>query len=61
MNLLDKAPDGEVLPDIPGEIRVILADSQAIYHVGISKILALENDICVVAQANSLITAPRCD
>lgn len=54
MELLNKIPDGEVLPDKPGEISVILADSQAIYHVGISKILALENDICVVAQANSL-------
>lgn len=35
-------------------IRVILADSQAIYRVGIRKIFALEDDIRVVAQAESL-------
>jgi DNA-binding NarL/FixJ family response regulator len=37
----------------PG-IRVILADSQAIYRVGIRKVFALEDDIRVVAQAESL-------
>ena len=35
-------------------IRVILADSQAIYRVGIKKIFALEDDIRVVAQAETL-------
>jgi DNA-binding NarL/FixJ family response regulator len=35
-------------------IRIILADSQAIYRVGIRKIFALEDDIRVVAQADSL-------
>ncbi len=35
-------------------IRVILADSQAIYRVGIRKIFALEDDIRVVAQAENL-------
>jgi DNA-binding NarL/FixJ family response regulator len=35
-------------------IRVILADSQAIYRVGIRKIFALEDDIRVVAQVESL-------
>ncbi|MFC6645093.1 LuxR C-terminal-related transcriptional regulator [Granulicella cerasi] len=35
-------------------IRVILADSQAIYRVGIRKIFALEDDIRVVAQAETL-------
>jgi two-component system nitrate/nitrite response regulator NarL len=51
-----KALDGEILdgPVDPRTIRVVLADSQAIYRVGISKVLALENDIRVVAQADSL-------
>jgi len=35
-------------------IRVILADSQAIYRVGMRKIFALEDDIRVVAQAENL-------
>src|SRR6185437_12140788 len=35
-------------------IRVILADSQAIYRVGMRKIFALEDDIRVVAQVESL-------
>src|SRR5271168_546819 len=35
-------------------IRVILADSQAIYRVGIKKIFALEDDIRVVAQVETL-------
>lgn len=35
-------------------IRVILADSQAIYRVGMRKIFALEDDIRVVAQAETL-------
>jgi DNA-binding NarL/FixJ family response regulator len=35
-------------------IRVILADSQAIYRVGLRKIFALEDDIRVVAQAETL-------
>ena len=35
-------------------IRVILADSQAIYRVGMNKVFALEDDIRVVAQAETL-------
>ncbi len=35
-------------------IKIILADSQAIYRVGIRKIFALEDDIRVVAQAETL-------
>ena len=56
MELLDETPDGEVLdtPIKPGTIRIILADSQAIYRVGIRKIFALEDDIRVVGQADSL-------
>jgi DNA-binding NarL/FixJ family response regulator len=50
-----KALDGEILdgPVDPRTIRVVLADSQSIYRVGISKVLALESDIRVVAQADS--------
>ena len=56
MNILDESPDGEILdgPVTPGAIRIILADSQAIYRVGIRKIFALEDDIRVVAQADSI-------
>jgi DNA-binding NarL/FixJ family response regulator len=35
-------------------IRVVLADSQAIYRAGMRKIFALEDDIRVVAQSESL-------
>jgi DNA-binding NarL/FixJ family response regulator len=35
-------------------IRVILADSQAIYRVGMRKVFGLEDDIRVVAQAETL-------
>ncbi len=38
----------------PASIRVILADSQAIYRVGMRKIFAVEDDIRVVAQAETL-------
>ncbi len=53
---LDETPDGEVLdePVKPGTIRVVLADSEAIYRVGVRKIFGLEDDIRVVAQADSL-------
>ncbi len=56
MEILDDNPEGESVdaPVKPGTIRVILADSQAIYRVGIRKVFALEDDIRVVAQADSL-------
>jgi DNA-binding NarL/FixJ family response regulator len=56
MEFLDETPDGEIVdgPAKPGAIRIILADSQAIYRVGIRKIFALEDDLRVVAQADSL-------
>jgi len=38
----------------PASVRVILADSQAIYRVGIRKVFAIEDDIRVVAQAETL-------
>ncbi len=40
--------------DESAAIRVILADSQAIYRVGMRKVFALEDDIRVVAQAETL-------
>jgi len=56
MDFLDETSDGEVLdvPVNPGTVRIILADSQAIYRVGIRKVFALEDDLRVVAQADSL-------
>ena len=38
----------------PQVLRVLLADSQAIYRVGIRKIFALEDELRVVAQAETL-------
>jgi len=38
----------------PGTIRVIVADTQAIFRAGLRKIFALEDDIRVVGQAESL-------
>jgi two-component system, NarL family, nitrate/nitrite response regulator NarL len=35
-------------------IRIVLADSETIYRVGIRKIFALEDDICVIAQVDTL-------
>jgi DNA-binding NarL/FixJ family response regulator len=56
MDLLDDSTEGEVLDSSvkPGTIRIILADSQAIYRVGIRKVFALEDDLRVVAQADSI-------
>jgi DNA-binding NarL/FixJ family response regulator len=56
MEILDDQNEGESTDTSvkPGTIRMILADSQAIYRVGIRKVFALEDDIRVVAQADSL-------
>jgi two-component system nitrate/nitrite response regulator NarL len=56
MEILDDHNEGESVDTAvkPGTIRIILADSQAIYRVGIRKVFALEDDIRVVAQADSL-------
>ena len=56
MDFLEDTPEGEVVdsPAKPGTVRIILADSQAIYRVGIRKVFALEDDLRVVAQADSL-------
>ncbi len=56
MDFLKDSPEAEApdAPITPGTIRIILADSQAIYRVGIRKIFALEDDLRVVAQADSM-------
>src|SRR5208282_6247762 len=56
MEIPDENPENDNLdkPVKPTAIRIILADSQAIYRVGIRKIFALEDDLRVVAQADSL-------
>jgi DNA-binding NarL/FixJ family response regulator len=56
MDFFDDTADIETLDASvkPGTIRVILADSQAIYRVGIRKVFALEDDLRVVAQADTL-------
>ena len=57
-DMLDETiPDDPVEPSAstePNIIRIILADSQAIYRVGMRKIFALEDDIRVVAQVDNL-------
>src|SRR5579864_2308328 len=56
MEFLEDSPENEALDGQVklGVIRIILADSQAIYRVGIRKIFALEDDLRVVAQADSI-------
>src|ERR1700721_3704344 len=56
MEFLGDAADAETLeaPVKPGTIPVIIADSQGIYRVGIRKVFALEDDLRVVAQADSI-------
>ena len=46
--------DGFQPDDGKGTIRVIVADTQAIFRAGLRKIFALEDDIRVVGQAESL-------
>lgn len=41
-------------PVPPSPIRLVIADSQAIFRVGARKVIALEDDIRVVAQAETL-------
>jgi AmiR/NasT family two-component response regulator len=57
-DMLDETiPDESVEPSAstePNIVRIILADSQAIYRVGMRKIFALEDDIRVVAQVDNL-------
>ena len=46
---VDVDPKGTAVPTI----RVVIADSQPIYRMGMKKIFALEDDIRVVAQVES--------
>ena len=49
------APDSEPNEELEqATVRVILADSQAIYRVGMRKVFAVEDNIRVVAQAETL-------
>jgi two-component system nitrate/nitrite response regulator NarL len=48
------APSNTMITHRENHIRVILADSQAIFRVGMSKVFAAEPDIHVIAQADSL-------
>ncbi len=50
----DEQLNGDDDQDSGPKVRVILADSQAIYRVGMRKVFALEDDIRVVAQAETL-------
>ena len=46
--------EGLHLDASPGTIRIIVADSQAIFRAGLRKIFALEDDIRVVGQAETI-------
>src|SRR5205085_1704784 len=50
-------PQRPPAPCAANPIRVVLADSQSIYRVGIRKILAVEDDIRMVAQAENFAQA----
>jgi DNA-binding NarL/FixJ family response regulator len=52
--MTNQAEPNSTAPATGSPTRIILADSQAIYRVGIRKILALEDDLRVVAQAENL-------
>jgi DNA-binding NarL/FixJ family response regulator len=55
LSIAQENEDNDTGADYPSHaIRVILADSQAIYRVGMRKVFALEDDIRVVAQAETL-------
>ncbi len=56
MEFLDESSENESVDAAvkPGTVRIIIADSQAIYRVGIRKVFALEDDLRVVAQADSI-------
>ncbi|MBI2682776.1 MAG: response regulator transcription factor [Acidobacteriales bacterium] len=51
--MANRAEEGKNIPN-PEPLKVIIADTQSIYRVGIRKIFALEDDMRVVAQAESL-------
>jgi DNA-binding NarL/FixJ family response regulator len=47
-------PEHESVGGKPTPVRIILADSEAIFRVGMAKIFAAESDLDVVAQTDSL-------
>ncbi len=51
--LVPSSANGET-PATPQTVRIILADSEAIFRVGMSKIFALQEDLEVVAQTETL-------
>jgi DNA-binding NarL/FixJ family response regulator len=55
---MDSLPAASTAPDPPNSapepIRIILADSEAIFRVGMARILAVESDLEVVAQTDSV-------
>jgi DNA-binding NarL/FixJ family response regulator len=51
--MANRGDEGKNVPN-PEPLKVIIADTQSIYRVGIRKIFALEDDMRVVAQAESL-------
>src|SRR5580700_11810918 len=54
-NPMGVEPGEGIQPDDgKGTIRVIVADTQAIFRAGLRKIFALEDDVRVVGQAESL-------
>lgn len=57
-DFLDAPPSADGAEDTASQstqlIRIILADSQAIYRVGMRKVFAVEDDIRVVAQVDTL-------
>ena len=52
----ERGPEPQVGEDAAG-IRIILADQQAIFRAGLRKIMALEDDLRVVSQAETLAQA----
>lgn len=53
-NVPAASPANTMVAHRDNHVRVILADSQAIFRVGMSKVFAAEPDIHVIAQADSL-------
>ena len=53
VNLRDSAPAEAAQDAATAPIRVILADSQTIFRVGLRKVFALEDDLRVVGQAET--------
>ena len=58
LNYFSEQPESDQDSSAAPGIRVILADSQAIYRVGMKKIFAVEDDIRVVAQVETLANLP---